>query len=578
MSLLQKLKKKQQESNITDLISDLSIETEPETEIEIKDLTNDELFAQMDFAREMKSGKQHDLQLQVLQKFQKYKLSKSDVTIENTCIKKSTVLIPTLYQNFISHYYANYKNKGILLYNSIGSGKTLSSILMAIAGLKSGMYKKIVVLLPASLKVNYLDHIHEYKDKFEIMSYNTILIKKKLPDLTNTLVIIDECQNLTNMITNGSTIGIFLYNKLFHSKCKIIAMTATPIINNTYEYVSLFNLLRPSTFIFDVLSWKTTFYNDKYEMVNKKLFYDSINGLVSYYQGANSESEVYPSHTVNIVELPMHTYQNEVYKEARLKEIENNKKPTSKKYVSTANIITGVAISSQIGDFMVKSRQICNFAFPQNKTDASQLNENELLDYLEDYSIKMSTIINSIEKCKGVVMVYSYFVDNCLIILKKALDYRNITSTVWIGGMSDTQRRETLHSFNNPKNHDGSRVKVILVSSAGAEGISLKNVQQVHIMEPYWNEIKIKQIIGRAIRICSHYTLPKELQHVNVYRYIATSTDFAETSDQVVLKVSQKKYQTDLEFDSVVKSSAFDCMLNLDQNIDVSECIEEHFK
>ena len=39
---------------------------------------------------------------------------------------------------------------------------------------------------------------------------------------------------------------------------------------------------------------------------------------------------------------------------------------------------------------------------------------------------------------------------------------------------------------------------VILISSAGAEGISLKCVRQVHIRS-FWNYIRIDQVLGRAI-------------------------------------------------------------------------------
>ena len=59
----------------------------------------------------------------------------------------------------------------------------------------------------------------------------------------------------------------------------------------------------------------------------------------------------------------------------------------------------------------------------------------------------------------------------------------------------------------------------MLISPAGTEGLSLKNVRQVHIMEPYWNEVRITQMIGRGVRQCSHKDLPMEERHVDIYRY-----------------------------------------------------------
>ena len=50
-------------------------------------------------------------------------------------------------------------------------------------------------------------------------------------------------------------------------------------------------------------------------------------------------------------------------------------------------------------------------------------------------------------------------------------------------------------------NNMGEIIKVLMITSSGAEGISLKNVRYVHIMEPYWHPVRVKQVIGRARRI-----------------------------------------------------------------------------
>ena len=59
-----------------------------------------------------------------------------------------------------------------------------------------------------------------------------------------------------------------------------------------------------------------------------------------------------------------------------------------------------------------------------------------------------------------------------------------------------------------PNNNRGEIIKIFMITSSGAEGISLKNVRYVHIMEPYWNFIRIDQVFGRAIRMKSHMDLP----------------------------------------------------------------------
>ena len=67
-----------------------------------------------------------------------------------------------------------------------------------------------------------------------------------------------------------------------------------------------------------------------------------------------------------------------------------------------------------------------------------------------------------------------------------------------------------LVAATNNNNINGDKVKVILISLAGAEGLDFKFIRQVHIMEPWYNLSRIEQIIGRAIRHCSHKNLPFE--------------------------------------------------------------------
>ena len=71
-------------------------------------------------------------------------------------------------------------------------------------------------------------------------------------------------------------------------------------------------------------------------------------------------------------------------------------------------------------------------------------------------------------------------------------------------------------------NWDGGLCKAFCITSAGAEGLSLKAVRGVHIMEPYWNTVRTQQVKGRAVRICSHMDLPADQQNVSIYTYCTT--------------------------------------------------------
>ena len=85
-------------------------------------------------------------------------------------------------------------------------------------------------------------------------------------------------------------------------------------------------------------------------------------------------------------------------------------------------------------------------------------------------------------------------------------------------------RKNNKEAFNHDKNVRGEYIQIIMISSAGAEGISLKCVRQVHIMEPFWNYIRVDQVFGRAIRMKSHINelLPKDERNVEQYLYLSS--------------------------------------------------------
>ena len=104
---------------------------------------------------------------------------------------------------------------------------------------------------------------------------------------------------------------------------------------------------------------------------------------------------------------------------------------------------------------------------------------------------------------------------------------------------------EDLNSMGNDNKY-GEWIRIFMITSSGAEGISLKNTRFVHIMEPYWHPVREEQVIGRARRICSHIELPEEHRNVKVFLYLMTFTD-----DQIANKMSTEIRNNDTsKFDS----------------------------
>ena len=132
-------------------------------------------------------------------------------------------------------------------------------------------------------------------------------------------------------------------------------------------------------------------------------------------------------------------------------------------------------------------------------------------------------------------------------------------------------------------NLNGEVIKILMITSSGAEGISLKNVRYVHITEPYWHPVRIHQVIGRARRICSHSELPKELQTVEVFLYLMKFTEEqletmaidiklhdrskidktrVITSDEFLYEISQIKENLNKEILENIKQSSIDCNIH----------------
>jgi hypothetical protein len=139
-----------------------------------------------------------------------------------------------------------------------------------------------------------------------------------------------------------------------------------------------------------------------------------------------------------------------------------------------------------------------------------------------------------------------------------------------------------------PNNNLGEIIKVLMITSSGAEGISLKNVRYVHITEPYWHPVRIEQVIGRARRICSHQALPEELRSVTVFLYLMVipekllkSDETIElrlhdrsrkdnitpvSTDEALYEIATAKEEISTNLLKLVKEASIDCALHLKSN------------
>ena len=220
------------------------------------------------------------------------------------------------------------------------------------------------------------------------------------------------------------------------------------------------------------------------------------------------------------------------------------------------------------------------------------------------YSGKIKNICESIMKSTGVVLIYSQYIDGGIIPIALALEELGFTRSSGMKNLFETSPTEPIDSatlkpkgeagdgtFNSAKyvmitgdksispdnvadlkaatnldNVNGEKVKVVLISLAGAEGLDFKFIRQVHVVEPWYNMNRIEQIIGRAVRTCSHKNLDFKDRNVEIYLHGTLMRDRAEeAADLYVYRVAETKAVTIGRVSRVIKSIAVDCLLNSEQ-------------
>jgi len=255
------------------------------------------------------------------------------------------------------------------------------------------------------------------------------------------------------------------------------------------------------------------------------------------------------------------------------------------------------------------------------------------LEALKKYSPKFMTMIENIEDHDhaGLHLVYSQFrsMEGIGIfalaleangyaqfkIVRTSVGWDLVTSDEDMGkphyalytGTEDAEEREIIRNIYNgdwnyipnniaakirkisSNNNMGEIIKVFMITSAGSEGINLRNTRYVHIMEPYWHPVRLEQVIGRARRICSHQSLPLELRTVDVFIYLMTLTPgqidgefgielklkdrsnlppfLPQTSDEKLFEISTIKENLTDQILKSIKSSSVDCITHTKSNM-----------
>jgi SNF2 family DNA or RNA helicase len=417
------------------------------------------------------------------------------------------------YQQRVVRRISQPNQPGLVVAHGVGSGKTLSSI---------AAYNKLKmptnVIVPAALRANYQKELNKWLGgqprNLDILSQQAIA-RRGIEDVDkpNGLMIVDEAHRARERDSQ-------LRQALMNSEAKKrLLLTGTPVFNHPKDISTLVNLAAGKTMLpenkYDFESQyvkqvpvQPNFVQRlmgvkpgvKPELTNTGGLAKILNKYVDYYKGSGSQG--YPTRKDETVKVPMGQKQTDVYRAIL------GQAPRWVRWKVRAGLPPGRGELEPLRAFLSGARQVSNTnaGFIRNKQDLESAKIRTAFDYFKSH-------LATDPRYKAVV--YSNYLNSGLSPYKQQLDQAGIPYGEFSGEISPRIRNDLVNKYN------ANKLKALLISSAGSEGLDLKGTRLVQILEPHFNEEKEKQIIGRAIRYKSHAALPPSEQNVLVQRYLA---------------------------------------------------------
>lgn len=409
------------------------------------------------------------------------------------------------------------KHDGLILYHSMGSGKTITSLAMVY----QFDYPIIIISTKASRK-NFVDDITKMgldQSRIKIITYQKVIkmIMNDGLDFTTYSIIIDEAHHLRT----GTKLQSILINETIKAK-KIVLLTGTIFYNSLTDLSVLVNIVKKDEVLPETnKEFKFFFWDDVYNAPGSvSTLKERITNTISYYK--KSKEMGYPESYTVYKKVDMENQQTSEYRHYL------------KKILSLDNIQHidySILDKRKVNNFLNVTRQLSN-----------------TLDNSPNFP-KILEIWKYISNAPKPLIVYSNYLSNGILPLTFHLDKNKVSYALYYGEQMEEKRNKIIDKYNDRK------IDVLLITSAGSESLDLKNTRSIHIMEPHWNESKINQIIGRAIRHGSHKTLPENERTVEIVRWISVFGYKIpyETADEYLIKIAQQKEKMFESFDKIIK-------------------------
>jgi SNF2 family DNA or RNA helicase len=404
---------------------------------------------------------------------------------------------------------------GLVVAHGMGSGKTLTGIAAADA-----IGGNANVIVPAALQTNFKKeinkHIAEPNAKFKIDSLQRVGRARHVDD--SDTMIVDEAHRLRE--TSGQTSQAIAKAKAK----KRLLLTGTPFYNHPHDISQLVNIASGEK----TLPGSRQDFEKKYvENVAQKpgLLARTFRGIkpgevkalknTEELQGILQKWVDYHENTQDgfaqrndvTVETPLTKKQQEHYQDLlgeappwlRYK-IKKGLPPTKQEAANLNAFLSGIRqVSVSPGGF-----------------------DHELTpEGAAEHSSKIQEAANRLqERLKANpqhrAVIYSNFLDSGINPYSAELTRRGIQHGTFTGRQTKQERDAQVKDYNE------GRTPVLMLSSAGGEGLDLQGTRQIQLLDPHFNKEKLEQVIARGIRYKSHDHLTPENRNVDVEHYVGT--------------------------------------------------------
>ena len=413
------------------------------------------------------------------------------------------------HQERVVRFMMDSNERGMVLFHTVGSGKTITALAVARCLLKPGI--KIVVATPASVKKQFERELEKLgvPDVAErttfvthqglATQYTTIVNKK-------TILVIDEAHNFKNMDGIRTQAAI----NASHVAYKVLLLTATPITNRPKDLVPLIAMqqgVRAPRLIKQIEN-----------IVRADPEHPDLSAFKCKFSYFITPMDVknYPSFAERYVTVDMTPEYYARYLRVQRSMIPDNDGDAAMTSFKGKNLKV----------FMNGIRRAANVIGPETSPK---------VDYAID---RAATDVAQGKK----VLIYSGFKGNGVHAIKRRLAERGVPVLHIDGSQTLAQRTKDVQKYNS------GEVPVLLITLAGAEGLDLKGTRTVLLIDPWWNVSKIEQIVGRAVRFQSHIALPKEERHVDVLYLVlkkpaplAPGDNMRLSADEVIYRMGEAK-------------------------------------